>query len=265
MIGTSIAHQPAGVVGHDEGAAVAGIWSMSRTSERKYSFITSRRNGMQPWRRSPPSRSGRSRRRTRHAGSWRHCPAALTGSATPTRERRRQSPSSNGYGRLGVLGEPVGRATASASGLETRPTWLLGTAMFSVSGGRRRARSRARSRCRRSWSRSRCMSTGSGSRSSSTIVSARVGEAVLAPRPLEHPRWSGCRSPSGRHGEPRRDDLADVLGPLVGQPAGEQAAEAPADHAHRLVVVARGPRRSGPARRRATSSVRPWLVPTPQP
>ena len=82
--------------------------------------------------------------------------------------------------------------------------------------------------------------TGTGPRSSSIIGLAR-SEIPCLRRDRSNIPVARVLSPSARHGRAEADDLADVARVGVGEPPREDAAEAPAHDADRLVVLLADP------------------------
>ena len=78
--------------------------------------------------------------------------------------------------------------------------------------------------------------TGNGSRRAVTISLRPPGEPVPSGGALEHRGRAGPLA-VGTPGRAEADDLAYGVGVLVRQPPGQQAAEAPADDAHRQLVA----------------------------
>ena len=106
---------------------------MPWTSERNHSLTTSRSSGISRATYSPSRmvrttsalRTVRVVRRVTPARRSSRASAARASDAAQAASPTRTAPGARGPGRAGR------RATASDSGLDTRPTWLLGTAMFS--------------------------------------------------------------------------------------------------------------------------------------
>ena len=128
--------------------------------------------------------------------------------------------------------------TASTSGLATRPTWLLGTSMFSAIAGSGGLVHRAAGPPGDAVG----LRPDGGGRHGHRLpqllddVAGPVRHAVAGPGSLEHGRRAGPLA----LGPPRRaeaDDLPYAVGVLVRDAPGQQAAEAPADDRHRLVVA----------------------------
>lgn len=151
---------------------------------------------------------------------------------------------------------------ASANGFDTRPTWLLCTATFSVfSPSTVQLR-----QCKIPSLREKMAvaGTGSGFRSVSSTSSARsvtpkTCTALLKEKPCDAGTFA-LRAPGRTH----HDHMTNLVAVLMGEPAAQQAAEAPADEGQLLVVTLRKAhhRSEGPSR---TLSVIPNGRPTRTP